>query len=143
MSAKKKKAPAQDSDPVGYGRPPVHSRFRKGQSGNPTGKRRHREAERAQALIWKEAYRSLTLREGDKLTRMPALQAVVRSQIASAVKGNVAAQRAVVKLLQDTEAEVRARGTAGTANKKLNKDGNDITDEELMHILKAAQNDKS
>jgi Family of unknown function (DUF5681) len=143
MSVKKKKAPAQDSDPVGYGRPPVHSRFRKGQSGNPSGKRRHGEAERAQALIWKEAYRSLTLREGDKLTRMPALQAVARSMMTCAVKGNVAAQRAVVKLSQDREAEPRARRTGGTANKKLNKDGNDITDEELMDILKAAQNDKS
>ena len=143
MSVKKKKAPAQDSNPVGYGRPPVHSRFRKGQSGNPSGKRRHGEAERAQALIWKEAYRSLTLREGDKLTRMPALQAVARSLMTCAVKGNVAAQRAVVKLSQDREAEARARRTGGTANKKLNKDGNDITDEELMDILKAAQNDKS
>jgi Family of unknown function (DUF5681) len=143
MSAKKKKAPVQDSAPVGYGKPPVHSRFRKGQSGNPTGKRRHGEAERAQALIWKEAYRSLTLREGDKLTRMPALQAVARSLMTCAVKGNVAAQRAVVKLSQDREAEARARRTGGTANKKLNKDGNDITDEELMDILKAAQNDKS
>jgi hypothetical protein len=142
MSAKKKKAPVQDSAPVGYGKPPVHSRFRKGQSGNPTGKRRHGEAERAQALIWKEAYRSLTLREGDKLTRMPALQAVARSLMTCAVKGNVAAQRAVVKLSQDREAEARARRTGGTANKKLNKDGNDITDEELMDILKAAQNDK-
>ena len=57
MSVKKKKVPAQDSNPVGYGRPPVHSQLRKGQSGNPTGNRRHREAEPAQALIWKEAYR--------------------------------------------------------------------------------------
>ena len=36
MSAKKRKAPVQDSTPVGYGKPPVHTRFRKGQSGNPT-----------------------------------------------------------------------------------------------------------
>jgi hypothetical protein len=137
MTAKKKKAPAQVSDPVGYGRPPVHSRFRKGQSGNPTGKRRHGEAERAQALIWEEAYRLLTVREGDKVTRMPALQAVIRSQIASAAKGNVPAQRAVVKAVQDIEAEARARRTGGTANKKINKDVNDITDEELMDILSA------
>jgi Family of unknown function (DUF5681) len=81
MSAKKKKAPVQDSTPVGYGKPPVHTRFRKGQSGNPTGKRRRGETERAQALIWEEAYRLLTVREGDKVTRMPALQAVIRSQI--------------------------------------------------------------
>src|ERR1700741_2558666 len=140
MSGKKKKAPAQDSSPVGYGRPPVHSRFRKGRSDNPTGKRKHGEAERAEALIRQEVYRLLTVREREAVRKMPALQAVIRSQIA--VKGSVAAQRAVVKLLQDREAEARARGTGGTANKKLNKDGNDITDEELMDILKAAQNDK-
>src|ERR1700755_1500297 len=92
MSAKKKKPPAQDSNPVGYGKPPVHSRFRKGQSGNPTGKRRHSEAERAEALIRQELYRSLTLREGDKLTKMPALQAMARSLMTCAVKGNVAAR---------------------------------------------------
>jgi hypothetical protein len=143
MSAKKKKAPAQVSNPVGYGKPPVHSRFRKGQSGNPTGKRRHGEAERAQALIWEEAYRLLTVREGDKVTRMPALQAVIRSQIASAAKGNVAAQRAVFKAVQDIEAEARARRAGGTANKKLNKDVEEMSDEELMDILTAAQNDKS
>jgi hypothetical protein len=137
VSAKKKKAP-QDSAPVGYGKPPIHSRFRKGQSGNPTGKRRHGEAERAQALIRQEAYRLLTIREGDKVTRMPALQAVFRSQIASAAKGNVSAQRAVVNVVQEIEAEARARRTGGT-NKKLNKDVNEMTDEELMDILRPAQ----
>jgi hypothetical protein len=107
------------------------------------GKRKHGEAERAEALIRQEVYRLLTVREGDAVTKMPALQAVIRSQIACAAKGNVPAQRAVVKIIQDIEAETRARRTGQTANKKLSKDGNDITDEELMDILKAAQNDKS
>jgi gamma-glutamyl:cysteine ligase YbdK (ATP-grasp superfamily) len=104
---------------------------------------RHGEAERAQALIWNEAYRLLTVREGDKVTRMPALQVVWRSLIASAAKGNVSALRAVVKVVQDIEAEARARRTGVSANKKLNKDVNEMSDEELMDILKAAQNDKS
>jgi len=138
----RKKETARDSNPVGYGRPPVHSRFRKGKSGNPTGKRKHGEAERAEALIRQEAYRLLNVREGEKVTRMPALQAVIRSQIACAAKGNVAAQRALVKIVQDIE-DARARRTGVSANKKLNKDGNDITDEELMDILSAARNDKS
>ncbi len=142
MSAKKKKAPAQDSSPVGYGKPPVHTRFRKGESGNPTGNRKHGEAARAEALIRQEVYRLLTVREGDAVKKMPALQAVIRSQIAAAAKGNVAAQRAVVKIVQDIE-DARARRTGASANKKLNKDGNDITDEELMDILSAARNDKS
>jgi hypothetical protein len=142
VSAKKKKAPAQDSSPVGYGKPPVHTRFRKGESGNPTGNRKHGEAARAEALIRQEVYRLLTVREGDAVKKMPALQAVIRSQIAAAAKGNVAAQRAVVKIVQDIE-DARARRTGVSANKKLNKDGNDITDEELMDILSAARNDKS
>jgi hypothetical protein len=130
----RKKETARDSNPVGYGRPPVQSRFRKGKSGNPTGKRKHGEAERAEALIRQEAYRLLNVREGEKVTRMPALQAVIRSQITAAAKGNVAAQRALVKIVQDIE-DARARRTGQTANKKLSKDPNDI--------LSAARNDKS
>jgi hypothetical protein len=124
MSTKRKKALAQDSNPVGYGKPPVHSRFRKGQSGNPTGKRRHGEAERVEALIRQEVYRLLTVREGDKVTKMPALQAVIRSQIASATKGNVTAQRALLKLGQNIE-DARASRVGQTANKKLHRDANE------------------
>jgi hypothetical protein len=142
MSAKKRNAPAQVSNPVGYGQPPVHTRFRKGKSGNPTGKRKRGKADGAEALIRQELYRSLTVREGDAVTKMPALQAVIRSQIACAVKGNVPAQRTLVKVAQDIE-DARACRSGTAVNKKLDKDGNDITDEELMDILKAARNDKS
>ena len=31
-----------DKGPVGYGRPPIHSRFKPGQSGNPRGRPRHK-----------------------------------------------------------------------------------------------------
>jgi Family of unknown function (DUF5681) len=143
VSAKKKKAPVPANIPVGYGNPPVHSRFRKGQSGNPTGKRRRGEAERAEELIRKEAYRLLNIREGEKVTRVPALQAVIRSQITSAAKGSVPAQRAVVKVVQDIEAESRARRTGGTANKKLKNDLDGMTDKELEDILRAPRNDES
>jgi len=131
MSGKKKGA-----GPVGYGRPPVHSRFRKGQSGNPAGRKRQSEGERARKLILQEAFRMLNLREGDKVTRIPALQAVLRSQIALAAKGNGPAQRAVVKTVQEIEAEARAHGTTGAANRKPAKDLNDITDQELMTIVR-------
>ncbi|MBV9824316.1 MAG: hypothetical protein JO001_01340 [Alphaproteobacteria bacterium] len=135
MSGKKK--PVPDSSRVGYGSPPVHSRFRKGQSGNPTGKRQHSSVERAQKIFFQEAYRLLTLREGDKVTRMPAVQAMLRSQIASAVKGNVAAQRAVIQwLLQAPGAEACERGCAGVSSRKGVKSCDEMTDEELMAVLK-------
>jgi hypothetical protein len=134
MSNKKK---ALDIPGVGYGRPPLHTRFRKGQSGNPSGKRRHNSGERAQKIFLREAYRLLTLREGDKVTRMPAVQAMLRSQMACAVKGNVAAQRAVIQwLLQAPGAEARERASGGVAAQKRVKSSDEMTDEELMAFLK-------
>jgi hypothetical protein len=52
------KRPADDHK-VGYRKPPVHSRFRKGQSSNPGGRPRGMTAGRATALALKEAYRSV------------------------------------------------------------------------------------
>jgi hypothetical protein len=137
----RKKVNPPDSYEVGYGSPPVHSRFRKGQSGNPSGKRRPHNAKGAKKLISQEAYRSLTVREGEKVRRIPALQAVFRSLIASAAKGNVQAQRAVIKIVQEFEAAARA-GTSTSSDENL-KELSDMSDEELMAIVRSAQNDKS
>lgn len=141
MSGKKK--PTQDTHQVGYGRPPVHSRFPKGRSGNPSGKRSQGEAERAKALMRKEAYRRLPVREGEKVRRMEALQAVVRSQYACALKGNVAAQRAIINDIREVEGEAQEARTAGLAHKQPYKNMNDLTDEELMDILRAAETNRN
>jgi hypothetical protein len=133
MSNKKQ---AQDAPGVGYGRPPLHTRFRKGQSGNPTGKRRHDQAERVNSFFWKEANRLLTLREGDKVTKVRALPAVFRSQFAMALKGNVAAQRAVLATARDLAQEARARRTGGATDPKFNIE--EMSDDELMAWLQGS-----
>jgi len=127
-------SPAQ----VGYGRPPAHSRFRKGQSGNPKGRPRIKERG-ATDLIKRELNRLIQVREGGTVTRMTALNAVVRSQIAAAAKGSVPAQRHIVNLVRDIEAEARARSGGGIIRKNQNKDINDMTDEELMAVVGSAQ----
>jgi Family of unknown function (DUF5681) len=75
---------------VGYGKPPTRTRFRKGVSGNPGGRPRGITAGRATTLAIKEAHRVVTVREGDKVTTMPAFQAVLRGQTTLAAKGNPA-----------------------------------------------------
>jgi hypothetical protein len=132
MSNKKQ----QDTSGVGYGRPPLHTRFRKGQSGNPTGKRRYDQAERVNGFFWKEANRLLTLREGDKVTKVRALPAVFRSQFALALKGNVAAQRSVLATARELAQEARARRTGGAADPKFNID--EMSDDELMAWLQGS-----
>src|SRR5207248_1070883 len=97
--------------------------------------------ERVKKLIWREVYRLLTVREGDKVMRMTALQAELRSQIASAAKGNVPAQRAIIKTVQELEAGLPAAKSESVANARTNKDITDMTDEELMAIVRTAQDD--
>lgn len=103
------------SPTTGYRRPPVASRFRKGQSGNPAGRpkgsrNRPRPApsEQLQAVILEEAYRFIKIDEDGEEVRMPIARAVVRSLIAAATNGDPRAQAAFLKMLSDSEANTSA-----------------------------------
>src|SRR6266446_5002722 len=100
-SAKRKSAPYK----VGYGKPPRHAQFRKGRSGNPGGRPRRAPTERAKALALREAYRRITVKEDGRALALPAIQAILRSQVGLAAKGNVQAQRAVIATIQTIEKE--------------------------------------
>jgi uncharacterized protein DUF5681 len=89
---------------VGYGKPPHHTRFQKGQSGNPGGRPRGA-GTRVKQLALDEAYREVAIDEDGEAIRMPAIQAVIRAQLALAAKGNGPAQRAVLKMVQAIETE--------------------------------------
>ena len=97
---------------VGYGKPPTHTRFRKGHSGNPGGRPGGMTAQRARALAVKELYRPVPVREGDKLIKMPAIQLVLRSTVALAAKGNGPAQRALFEIARALEKEQAAEMAA-------------------------------
>jgi|SRR5271165_6405460 len=102
------KPPRSGDCGVGYGRPPAQTRFRKGMSGNPGGRPRGISIARAKAIVLKEVYRLVTVREGDKVFKMPALQAVQRQQIALALKGKGPAGRAVLQTVNEIERELAA-----------------------------------
>ena len=88
---------------VGYGKPPRHTQFRKGQSGNPGGRPRRLPVQRANALLLAEAYRSVAIKEDGRMVPVTALQAVLRSQIELAINGNYRAQRDILKAVQHLE----------------------------------------
>ena len=100
---------------VGYGRPPLEHRFRSGQSGNPRGRPRGGSNKPkvdtgmgmrgAEAYLRAEAYRMVTLREGDKVIELPAIQAVFRAMGVSAMKGNRFAQRTIAEMITKVEQE--------------------------------------
>jgi|SRR5215831_17156289 len=90
---------------VGYGKPPVRTRFRKGQSGNPDGRPAHKAMSRASALALAEAYRTFTVGKGDQALELPAVQAILRSQTQLALQGDIDAQRFVLATIQKIERE--------------------------------------
>lgn len=104
-----------EADPpsrTGYGNPPVEHRFRKGQSGNPAGRPRKKSqpvrqfdpaAQPTDGLILEEAYRTVTIREGDRTIELPAIQAAMRSLAISAMKGSRLSQRALAELVREVE----------------------------------------
>jgi len=95
---------------VGYGRPPEHSRFQKGQSGNPNGRPRTKNTpdisfddlpmDRA---ILESMGRKVRIREGDTVSEVSTPEALVRSLIASALKGDPRSLRLAFDLMQGTE----------------------------------------
>jgi len=95
---------------VGYAKPPTDSRFKPGQSGNPRGrpkgsknKRPGLHEERLKDIILDEAYRGITVRDGERNVTMPMAQAIVRSMAVNAAKGQHRAQRLFSELLASTE----------------------------------------
>lgn len=80
-------------DAVGYGRPPRSTRFRKGESGNPSGRPRRR-LTFAGALLDELA----TPMPGTSLGRTK-LQALIGTLVDSAIAGNARAQSVLVSAL--------------------------------------------
>lgn len=80
---------------VGYGKPPIEGRLQKGKSGNPSGRPRRKKTSAlghgpslapTRDIIWQEAHRPVTLRDGDKIVTMSSMQAVMRSMTMQAIK---------------------------------------------------------
>ena len=102
-SDKEKKAlsvrPPSAGYDVGYGKPPVDTRFAKGRSGNPKGRPKGARnklpalhEERLKSIILEEAYRTIKVNDGARQVTIPMAKAIVRSLAHNAVKGNTRAQ---------------------------------------------------
>src|SRR5215203_3956811 len=100
---------------VGYRKPPKETRFRPGQSGNRRGRPKgsrinlpRLNEERMKTVILEEAYRTIKVRDGERMIGMPVVQAVLRSVAISAAKGHQRSQRLFTELVRLVECENKA-----------------------------------
>jgi hypothetical protein len=92
---------------VGYGKPPQHSRFRPGQSGNPRG--RPRDARNSSTIVREALTAKVKLRENGR-TRSIAKVEVAMTQLANkAAGGDLKAIGMVLGLYRDVEADASNR----------------------------------
>ena len=74
----------EDTYEVGYARPPLRTRFKPGQSGNPKG--RTKQSQNLRTIVRQVSNEQIQIREGDRPRRMSRMEALVRSTFTRAFK---------------------------------------------------------
>jgi hypothetical protein len=90
---------------VGYGKPPKHTQFKKGQSGNKTG--RSKRVHAIKTLVLQELDERIDIREGTREKTITKQRALIKAIVAKAIKGDMRAASlllAMVIPLQDAAA---------------------------------------
>ncbi len=90
--AEEKKPAGEASDggyEVGYRKPPMHTRFKPGQSGNPRG--RTKGTKNLKTDLIEELGEKIVIREGDRSQKVSKQRALLKSVVNRAIKGDVRA----------------------------------------------------
>lgn len=97
MSNKSNKKTSGDYE-VGYGKPPKHSRYVKGETGNPFG--RGKQKPNLDAALMKQLRRKITIMEGGKPRRIRMDDAVAMRIMSDAAKGKPAAIKEILAFMK-------------------------------------------
>ncbi len=74
---------------VGYGKPPKHTRFQKGRSGNPRG--RPKGTKNLKTDLLEELGETIVVREGDRPQKLSKQRALLKSVVNRAIQGDARA----------------------------------------------------
>lgn len=94
--------PKEPDYDVGYGKPPKHSRFQKGQA-SPNPKGRPRKPKGFQAMLKEELAAKISVTVDGKTVKLPASRVIIRQLIRLAAKGHPGGVKEFVKLAKEME----------------------------------------
>jgi hypothetical protein len=96
----------KESYTIGYGKPPKHTRFKKGQSGNPRG--RARGSRSFLRLLADALGERVVINEGNRRKTITKLEAVAKQFANKGASGDLKALKALLELIQQIERERQA-----------------------------------
>lgn len=82
---------------VGYRKPPTHTRFTKGKSGNPKG--RPRGTKNLRTDLREELAEQISVREGDRTVKISKQRGIIKSLVARTLKGDSRASASLLGLI--------------------------------------------
>jgi hypothetical protein len=94
---------------VGYGKPPVHTRFQKGRSGNPLGRSARQLTH--DELMANELRKKITITENGESRRITKQEAIVKRCVQKAIQGDLSAHKQVRESLSRLEARLPTHET--------------------------------
>jgi hypothetical protein len=89
-------------DYVGYKRPPTHTRFQKGQSGNPNG-RPQREPVSVATIVAEELQSTVSVTENGQPLKTDKVTLLVKQALNQGIKGNLRAVEILMKTLDSLD----------------------------------------
>jgi hypothetical protein len=95
---------------VGYKNPPLHSRFQAGLSGNPSG--RAKGSRNLKTLFQKVLKEEVSLRDGERIRKVSKAEAVIRSIVVGALKGDSRCLGMLLRVAEST-GEFEDKGEEG------------------------------
>jgi hypothetical protein len=90
--------PTRADYPVGYARPPKHTQFRPGKSGNPRGRPKGRVS--LQDIVNDVLFEKMEVRVGERTHRMASVSALMRTAMNRALKGDHKFLMAVIAFIR-------------------------------------------
>lgn len=121
---------------VGYRKPPAHTRFKKGQSGNPKGRRKG--TQNLATDLAEELGERIRVREGDREYWASKQRAILKALMARASKGDVRAISVLFSIAKAVKSE-----SAATADEPMTDSEQEIFDRFLArHVASLSKPQK-
>jgi Family of unknown function (DUF5681) len=88
---------------VGYGKPPRHTRFKKGQSGNPRG--RPKGSKNLPTLLTEALNESVVVAENGRRRKITMRQAIIKQLVKRSASADLRAMKILLDMVRDLEGQ--------------------------------------